>query len=187
MHETNSFKKGLRVEIDSVPYMMLEVEFVRPGKGQAFTRVKMRNMLTGNVLSRTFKSGEKLPPADIIELDMQFLYNTNDVYHFMDNKSYEQHEITKEKLSDSSWRWLTDGMQTAVTLFNGRPIAIALPNFSVLVVEHCEPGGKGDTVTNATKPATLQTSAVIQVPLFVKEGDKVRVDTRTGLYVDRIK
>lgn len=186
MIETSEFRKGLRVEIDDVPYMMLDVEFVKPGKGQAFTRVKMKNLLTGFTLDRTYKSGEKLGPADISDVEMQFLYRTDGIYHFMNNQNYEQYEMTKEKL-DVAWKYLTDGMTVTVTLYKGVPVSVGLPNFSVVEIVECDPGVKGDTVTNASKLAVLQTGASLQVPLFVNKGEKVKVDTRTGLYVERAK
>jgi len=186
MYDTSEFKKGLRVEIEQVPYTMLEVEFVKPGKGQAFTRVKLKNMLTGLTLDRTYKSGEKLNPADIVDVEMQFLYATDDIYHFMNNQNYEQFEIPKNKL-DEAWRFLIDNMPVTITLYNGLPVGVNLPNFSILTIVECSPAVKGDTVTNASKLATLQTGATLQVPLFVEQGDKIKVDTRTGAYVERAK
>ena len=186
MYDTNQFKKGLRVEIDGLPYIMQDVEFVKPGKGQAFSRVKLKNLLSGQVQRKTYKSGEKLAPADILDTDMQFLYASDDLYHFMDNSSYEQCEMPKSALDDN-WKWLVDGMQVQVTLYKSQPVSVSLPNFSALEITACDPAVRGDTVTNATKNATLQTGVVVQVPLFVAEGEKIKIDTRTGEYVERVK
>ena len=186
MYDTNEFRKGLKVEIDGHPYIMVDYQFVKPGKGQAFTRVKLKSLLTGNVIDRTYRSGEKLEPADVNETEMQFLYLADDAYHFMDNSSYEQIEITKDQIGDA-WKWLQENMNVDVVLYKGRPVSVTVPNFVVLEIEFCEPGIKGDTATSATKPATLVTGAEVQVPLFVNQNEKVRVDTRTGSYVERVK
>ena len=185
MYDTNEFKKGLKVEIDDHPYLMVENQFVKPGKGQAFSRVKLKSLLNGNVLDRTYKSGEKLEKADVIESEMQFLY-VDGVYHFMDNESYEQIEIEKANIGDS-WKWLEENMNVDVLFYRGTPITITVPNFVVLEITFCEPGIKGDTATNSTKPATLSTGAEVQVPLFVNQNEKIRVDTRTGNYMERVK
>lgn len=186
MYETNEFKKGLRVEMEGHPYIMVEAQFVKPGKGQAFTRVKLKSLLSGNVIDRTFRSGEKLEKADVTENEMQFLYLADNAYHFMDNSSYEQIEVQKEQIGDS-WKWLQENMTVAVVMYKGTPITITVPNFVALEIEHCEPGIKGDTATSASKPATLVTGAEVQVPLFVNQNEKIRVDTRTGTYVERVK
>lgn len=186
MYSTNEFRKGLRLEIDGNPFIIVENQFVKPGKGQAFNRVKLRNLLNGNVIDRTFKSGEKVDKADVQDKTMQFLYMTEEMYHFMDNASYEQIELTKEQLGDS-WKWLIDGMEIEVVFYNGQAIDVTPPNFTNLEITYCEPGIKGDTATNTTKPATLETGAEVQVPLFVNQGDKIKIDTRTGDYVERVK
>ncbi len=186
MYDTNEFRKGLRVEIDGNPYIMVETQFVKPGKGQAFTRVKLKSLLSGNVIDRTYRSGEKLEKADVTENEMQFLYLADGAYHFMDNASFEQIEIQKDQLGDS-WKWLQENMNVDVVLYKGMPVTITVPNFVALEIEHCEPGVKGDTATNATKPATLVTGAEVQVPLFVNQNEKIKVDTRTGNYVERVK
>lgn len=186
MYETNQFRKGLRVEIDGHPYQMVETQFVKPGKGQAFTRVKIKSLLSGNVIERTYKSGEKVSKADVTDVPMQFLYAIDDVYHFMDTKSYEQIEMSKEKL-DTAWKWLQEEMSVQIVLYKGEPISITLPNFAEIEITYCEPGIKGDTATGSTKPAELSTGASIQVPLFVNQNDKIKIDTRTEEYVERVK
>lgn len=186
MYDTSEFRKGLRVEIDGHPYIMVENQFVKPGKGQAFNRVKLKSLLTGAVIDRTYKSGEKVPKADIIEKSMQFLYAADDMYHFMDNENFEQVEIPLEKMEDN-WKWLVEGMVVDVLLYKGYPVSVTAPNFTVLEIIHCEPGVKGDTATSATKPATVSTGAVVNVPLFVNQNEKIKIDTRTGEYVERVK
>lgn len=186
MYDTNEFRKGLKVEIDGHPYIMVEHQFVKPGKGQAFTRVKLKSLLSGNVIDRTYRSGEKLEKADITETEMQFLYMADNVYNFMDNSSYEQYELQEDQIGDAS-KWLQENMNVEVVLYKGNAVSVTVPNFVVLEVEFCEPGLKGDTATNTTKPATLVTGAEVQVPLFVNQNEKIKVDTRTGVYVERVK
>jgi elongation factor P len=186
MYDTSEFRKGLRVEVDGHPYIIVENQFVKPGKGQAFNRVRLKSLLTGAVLDRTYKSGEKLPKADVTEQSMQFLYTIDGVYHFMDNNTYEQVEMQQEQLDDA-WKWLVENMMVDVTVYKGQPISINVPNFTVLEITYCEPGMKGDTATSATKPATVSTGAVVNVPLFVNQNEKIRIDTRTGEYVERVK
>lgn len=184
MYETSDFKKGLRIEIDGQPYKIVDFQFVKPGKGNAFTRCKIKNLITGNTIDRTLKSGEKVEKAAVEDRTLQFLYVENGKYHFMDNQSYEQYELSKEQISDG-WKWLVDGMEVGICFYNGSPIDISLPNFTILEITYCEPGIKGDTATNTTKPATMSTGAEVQVPLFVNQGDKIKIDTRTGDYVER--
>lgn len=186
MYETNEFRKGLKVEVDGHPYQMVDCQFVKPGKGQAFTRVKLKSLLSGNVIDRTYRSGDKLEKADVTETEMQFLYLADNAYHFMDNNSFEQIEIQREQLGDA-WKWLQENMNASVVLYKSTPVSVTVPNFVVLEIEYCEPGIKGDTATNSTKPATLVTGAEVQVPLFVNQNEKIRVDTRTGAYVERVK
>jgi elongation factor P len=186
MYDTSEFRKGLRVEIDDQPYIMVENQFVKPGKGQAFNRVRLKGLLSGNVLDRTYKSGEKVKKADINEQSMQFLYEADSVYHFMDNDSYEQVEMQKEQIDDN-WKWLLEEMMVDVLVYKGVPVSITVPNFTVLEITFCEPGMKGDTATSATKPATVSTGAIIYVPLFVNQNEKIKIDTRTGEYVERAK
>ncbi|MCP4749331.1 MAG: elongation factor P [Proteobacteria bacterium] len=186
MYDTSEFRKGLRIEIDDHPYIIVENQFVKPGKGQAFNRVKIKSLLSGNVLDRTYKSGEKVKKADIAEQSMQFLYSADNAYHFMNNDNYEQLEIQKEQIGDN-WKWLQEGMAVDIMVYKGLPVSITVPNFTVLEITHCEPGIKGDTATSANKPATLSTGAVVFVPLFVNQNEKIKIDTRTGDYVERVK
>lgn len=186
MLSTTDFRRGLKIEIDGEPFLMLEFQHVKPGKGGAFVRTKIKSLITGNVLDRTFKSGDKVDKPDMEEKDMQFLYRQEDEYYFMDTKTYEQHFITKENLSGAD-AFLFENVQVAVLFHNGKPLAVELPNFVELLVEKTDPGVKGDTASGGTKPATLDTGAVIQVPLFINEGEKIRVDTRSGEYVERVK
>lgn len=186
MYSTNEFKKGLRIMVDGNPYVIVENQFVKPGKGQAFNRVRIKNILNGNVIERTMKSGEKVPKADVQEKEMQYLYAEGEDYHFMDTSTYEQIELKKEQLDDG-WQWLQEQMMCYVVFYNGLPISVTVPNFVELEITYCEPGIKGDTATNTTKPATLSTGATVQVPLFVNQGDKIRIDTRTGDYMERVK
>ena len=186
MYDTSEFRKGLRVEIDGNPYIMVENQFVKPGKGQAFNRVKLKNLLSGNVLDRTYKSGEKVKKADIVEREMQYLYLSDDTYHFMDNESDEQVEMRTEQIGDN-WKWLVEEMIVNVLVYKGVAVSITVPNFTILEIVHCEPGVKGDTATAATKPAEVSTGTEIQVPLFVNQNEKIKIDTRTGTYVERVK
>ena len=186
MYGTNEFRKGLKIEIDNHPYIMVEFQFVKPGKGQAFSRVKLKSLLNGNVIDRTYKSAEKVKKADISEQEMQFLYSTDDVFHFMDNSTYEQIEMRKD-LIEGAWKWLQENMVVNILVYKGSPISITVPNFTILEITHCEPGIKGDTATSTSKPATLSTGAEVQVPLFVNQNEKIRIDTRTGTYVERVK
>lgn len=185
MYETADIKKGLRIELDGNPYVVIEFQFVKPGKGTAFTRTKIRNMTTGAVLDRTFKTGEKLTPADTQDRVMQFLYNDGEV-HFMDINNYEQIALTPEQVGDAVG-FLIENMEVTASFFKGAPITIELPNFVILEITETQPGVKGNTVTGATKPAKLSTGHEVYVPLFVEAGDRVKVDTRTGAYVERIK
>lgn len=185
-YETNEFRKGLRIEIENHPYIMMDTQFVKPGKGQAFTRVKLKSLLNGNVIDRTYKSGEKVKGADISEQSMQFLYADENSFHFMNNETYEQVELYKEQIGGNE-KWLQEEMIVEIIFYKGLLISITVPNFTVLEITYCEPGVKGDTATNTTKSATLSTRAVVQVPLFVNQGEKIKVDTRTGEYVERVK
>ena len=171
--------------MDGDPFVVVEFQFVKPGKGTAFTRTKIRNMITGAVLDRTYKSGEKLKPADTEDRQMQFLYNDGD-FHFMDNSNYEQVSLDNSAVGDAV-NYLTENMMIEVGFFKGRSIGLSLPNFVVLEVTETAPGEKGNTVTGASKPAVVSTGYSVNVPLFVNEGDQLRIDTRTGEYVERVK
>ncbi len=186
MLSTTDFRRGLKIEIDGEPFLMLEFQHVKPGKGGAFVRTKIKSLITGNVLDRTFKSGDKVDKPDMEEKEMEFLYRQDDEFYFMDNKNYEQHFISKENLSGAD-AFLYENVQVTVLFHNGKPLAVELPNFVELQVTETDPGVKGDTASGGTKPATLETGAVIQVPLFINEGEKIRVDTRSGEYVERVK
>lgn len=186
MYETSDIRKGLKVLIDGAPYTVVEHQFVKPGKGQAFTRTKLKNVITGSVIERTFKSGERLAPADVETRDMQYLYAEGDASVFMDTQTYDQMNIDAEVVGDRKY-YLLDGMVCEVLLYQGRPIEITPPNFVELEVTETEPGYKGDTTTNIMKPATMQTGLVVQVPPFVDTGEVLKIDTRTGTYVERVK
>ena len=171
--------------MDGDPYIVLEFQFVKPGKGTAFTRTKIRNLISGAVLDHTYKSGEKLKPADTEDREMQFLYSDGD-FHFMDNNNYEQVSLESSIVGEAV-NYLTENMMIEVSFFKGRSIGLSLPNFVVLEVTETAPGEKGNTVTGASKPAVVSTGYSVNVPLFVNEGDQLRVDTRTGEYVERVK
>jgi elongation factor P len=183
--DTSDIRKGLKMMVDGQPYVVVDFQFVKPGKGQAFTRVKIRNMGTGAVLERTYKSGEKLDPADVEERQLQYIYPEGTDYVFMDAGTGEQITVPGDKVGDDA-RWLSDGMSIEVTLFNGQPIALNMPPHVVLQIVGSEPGVKGDTASGASKPATLSTGATINVPLFVSEGEWVKVDTTDGKYLERV-
>jgi elongation factor P len=183
---TNEFRSGLKLMIDGDPCTVIENEFVKPGKGQAFNRVKIRNLKTGRVLDKTFKSGESLEAADVIDVDMQYLYSDGEFWHFMVPDTFEQHAADANAVADSHL-WLKAQDSCEVTLYNGSPIGVTTPNFVELDITDTDPGLKGDTAQGGTKPATLETGAVVKVPLFLEIGEAVRVDTRTGEYMSRVK
>jgi len=185
-YSTNEFKPGLKVLMDGDPCSIIENEFIKPGKGQAFNRVKIRNLKTGRVLERTFKSGETLPAADVVDADMQYLYNDGSEWHFMDSATFEQHAAGKTTVGEAA-NWLKEQDVCKVVLYNGYPLSIEPPIFVELKITKTDPGVKGDTVAGAMKPATLETGAIVRVPLFVGEGEVIKVDTRTGVYVSRAK
>ncbi len=186
MYEINDIRKNLKVEIDGDPYIVVDHQFVKPGKGNAFSRTRLKNMITGNVLDRTYKSGEKLKPAKLEEHPMQFLYEQDNVYHFMNRETYEQIEMNESQV-DKAKDYLIENLNLDILLFNNQPIAINLPTFVELRVVETEPGFKGDTVSGGGKPAIMHTGAKIQVPIFVNSEDWIVVDTRTGQYVERAK
>jgi elongation factor P len=184
-YNTSEFRSGLKILLDGDPQAIVENEFVKPGKGQAFSRVRLRNLRTGRVLEKTFKSGETVEAADVMDTEMQYLYNDGEFWHFMSPSSFEQYQIPKARLGDST-QWLKDQDTCIVTLWNGEPLSVTPPNFVALRIERCDPGVRGDTAQGGTKPATLETGAVVKVPLFVEEGETVKVDTRSGEYVSRV-
>jgi len=186
VYGTNEFRKGLKVEIDGEPYVMVDCQFVKPGKGNAFTRTRLKHMVTGAVLDRTYKSGEKVDKCQLAEHPMQFMYAQGDEFHFMNMSTYEQVAISRNGLGDAA-NWLHEGLEVTVLFHNGKPISIDLPNFVELQVTECDPGVKGDTKSNVSKRAVLSTGAEIQVPIFVEPGEWLRIDTRTGAYSERVK
>ena len=185
-YSTNQFKNGLKILLDGDPCTILDTEFVKPGKGQAFVRVKVRNLNTGRVLEKTFKSGESVDEADVVETDMQYLYSDGDHWHFMVPDTFAQHQANADTMADAI-KWIREQDVCTVTLYNGHPIQVVPPNFVTLTVTETDPGLKGDTSSGGTKPATLETGAVVRVPLFIQEGELLKIDTRTGSYVSRAK
>jgi elongation factor P len=185
-YSTNEMKPGLKVMLDNDPCNVLENEYVKPGKGQAFNRVKLRNLKNGRVIERTFKSGDTMPGADVADIEVQYLYNDGTFWHFMAPESFEQYTADKNAVGDAAI-WLKEQAECIMTLFNGHPLTITPPNFVVLAVSDTDPGLKGDTSGGGGKPATLETGAVVRVPLFVQIGDLIKVDTRTGEYLSRAK
>jgi len=185
-YNTNEFRSGLKIMLDGDPCAVIENEFVKPGKGQAFNRVKIRNLKTGRVLDKTFKSGESVEAADVIDIDMQYLYSDGEFWHFMLPETFEQHAADAAAVGDAHL-WLKAQDMNEVTLYNGSPIGVTPPNFVELEITDTDPGLKGDTAQGGTKPATLETGAVVKVPLFLEIGEVVRVDTRTGDYMSRVK
>lgn len=185
-YSTNEFRSGLKILIDGDPCTIVENEFVKPGKGQAFNRVKIRNLKTGRVVDRTYKSGESVEAADVMETDLQYLYNDGELWHFMDEKSFEQLAASDAAVADAK-QWLKEQDVCQVTLWNGQPLLVAPPNFVELTIVRTDPGLRGDTAQGGVKPAELETGAVVRVPLFIEEGEVVRVDTRSGEYVSRVK
>lgn len=183
-YSTSEFKSGLKVMLDGDPCSIVENEFVKPGKGQAFNRVRLRNLKTGRVWERTFKSGESLEGADVVDRDMEYLYNDGEFYHFMEPDTFEQHQADANAVGDAA-QWLKEQDKCIVTLYNGAPLAVVPPNHVELEIVETDPGIRGDTAQGGTKPAKLSTGAVVKVPLFLSEGEVVRVDTRTGEYLGR--
>ena len=184
MYSTTDFRKGLKIEIDGTPFEIIEFQHFKPGKGGAMVRTKLRNILNGRVLDNTFRSGEKVERPNLESRDIQFLYHEGEQLVFMDMTTYDQMHMDAEA-TDGQANYLKDGQECRVLLYNDKPLDIEIPASLVLEVTETEPGAKGDTVSNVTKPATLETGVVIQVPLFVNIGDRVKVDTRTNGYLGR--
>ena len=182
---TSDFRNGLRIEIEGEPFTIVNFQHVKPGKGPAFVRTKIKNLRNGKVIDKTFRAGEKVGEPDIEERRMQFLYFDGDQLVFMDTQSYDQLPFSAEQVGDAR-KFLIENLDVSVLFWNGRPINIDLPPFIEAAITECDPGLKGDTAQGATKPATLETGAVVTVPLFLKEGERIRVDTRTGEYVERV-
>ncbi|MCH9770746.1 MAG: elongation factor P [Gammaproteobacteria bacterium] len=185
-YSTNEFRSGMKFMMDGDPCNIVENEFVKPGKGQAFNRVKYRNLKTGRMLEKTFKSGESVQAADVIELEMQYLYHDGEFYHFMHPTSFEQHTAGEAAVADAK-QWLKAEDTYVVTIWNGHPLSVEAPNFVHLRITQTDPGLKGDTASGGNKPATLETGAVVRVPLFIDNNELIKVDTRKGEYVSRVK
>jgi elongation factor P len=185
-YSTSEFKSGLKILIDGDPYTIVENEFVKPGKGQAFNRVRIRNLKSGRVVERTFKSGDSVEGADVMDITMQYLYGDGEFWHFMVQDTFEQYAAMESAVADAI-KWLKGQEECIVTLWNNQPLSVTPPNFVTLAVTETEPGIRGDTSSGGSKSATLETGAVIRVPLFINEGDVLKVDTRTGEYVSRAK
>ncbi|WP_370979866.1 elongation factor P [Agaribacterium sp. ZY112] len=183
-YSTNEFKNGLKVMLDGDPCAILDCEYVKPGKGQAFARVRLKNLKTERVWDRTFRSGENLEAADVMDRDMEYLYSDGEFWHFMEPDSFEQYQADSTAVGEN-YKWLREQDKCIVTLYNGAPLSVLPPNHVELEVTETDPGLKGDTAQGGTKPATLSTGAVVKVPLFICEGEVVRVDTRTGEYLGR--
>lgn len=185
MISTNDFHTGVTVEIDGQPWIVVEFQHVKPGKGSAFVRAKIKNVITGAVLERTFNAGEKLPKAHIERREAQYLYSVDEDYTFMDTTSYEQITVPRQTIGNGA-QYLKENMNCFVLSYDGRVIGVEVPNFVDLKVVETEPGFRGDTATGGSKPAKLETGAVVKVPLFVNVGDVIKVDTRTGQYIERV-
>ena len=186
MLESGDLKKGTKIEIDGEPYVLVQFEFVKPGKGQALYKCKLKNMVTGAQFDRTFRSGEKFKQPDLEEQEMEYLYADGNQFCFMNMTTYEQEYLSEEQLGDAN-NFLKENTVCSILLFEGRPIGISLPIFINLKVEHADPWVKGDTASGDSKPATLETGYVLQVPPFIGEGELLKIDTRTGAYVERVK
>lgn len=185
-YSTNEFRSGLKIMLDGEPCAIIENEFVKPGKGQAFNRVKIRKLLTNKVLEKTFKSGDTVEAADVMDLNLTYLYTDGEFWHFMNNETFEQLAADAKAVGDNA-KWLVEQADCVLTLWNGQPIAVTPPNFVELEITETDPGLKGDTAGTGGKPATLATGAVVKVPLFVQIGEIIKVDTRSGEYVSRVK
>lgn len=186
VYNTNEFRKGLKVQIEGIPYLMIEMNFRKPGKGNALYECKLRNLLRGTVTDKTYRAGQTLESADVSEFTAQYLYRQGDVFVFMKNDDYEQYEMPADQVGDAA-KYLIENMECQVVVFNDLPIAVTPPNHVVLRVEYCEPGARGNTATNVTKPCKMQTGAEFLAPAFVNIGDFLRIDTRTGEYIERAK
>ncbi len=186
MYTASDLRKGLKIQIDNEPYIIIDFEFSKPGKGQALYRCKLRNMMTGVIIDRTYRSGDTFQPADLEERTMQFLYSQDNEYCFMDVQTYDQVFLTEDQVGDAK-NFLIDNLEVQILFFQNKPIGITLPNFVDLTVTQAEPWAKGDSVTGDKKPVTVETGYILLVPPFINEGDRITVDTRTGQYVTRVK
>jgi elongation factor P len=185
-YNTSEFRNGLKFILDGDPYTMVDNDIVKPGKGQAFNRVKIRNLKTGRVIDKTWKSGESVEAADVMDIEMEYLYTDGEFWYFMEPTTYEQHTADSSAVADVL-KWLKGQEVYQVTLWNGSPLSIVPPNFIDLKITECDPGVQGNTAQGATKPAVVETGAAIKVPLFVEEGEMVKIDTRSGEYLSRSK
>jgi elongation factor P len=185
-YSTSEFRSGLKILIDQDPCVIVDNEFVKPGKGQAFNRVRIRNLKTGKVVDKTFKSGDSVEAADVLDTDMQFLYSDGEFWHFMVPDTFEQYAADASAVGDAK-DWLSDGDICQITLWNNSPLIVEPPNFVELEIVETDPGVKGDTASGGVKPARLSTGAVVRVPLFVDQGEVIKVDTRSKEYVSRVK
>lgn len=183
-YKTSDFRKGIKVMIDGEPWLMVEMNFRKPGKGNALYECTLKNLIRGTSLKRVYRGGDELEAADIEEAACQYLYRQGDTFVFMNSKTYDQYELTADQVGDF-WKYLKEGMPVQTLLFNGLPISITPPAHVELKVEYCEPGARGDTATNVTKPVKLETGAEIQAPLFIQIGNVLKIDTRTGEYIER--
>ncbi|PQQ29337.1 elongation factor P [Photorhabdus hindustanensis] len=185
-YSTNEFRSGLKIMLDGEPCAILESEFVKPGKGQAFARVRVRKLISGKLLEKTFKSTDSVESADVMDMNLTYLYNDGEFWHFMNNETFEQLAADEKAVGDNA-KWLVEQAECILTLWNGQPISVTPPNFVELEITDTDPGLKGDTAGTGGKPATLSTGAVVKVPLFVQIGEVIKVDTRSGEYVSRVK
>lgn len=185
MYDTSEFRKGLKIEFNGEPYVIVDFQHIKPGKGNAFVRTRIKNLITGNVIDHNFRAGEKVEEPDLEQKEVQYLYHEGEDYYFMDLKTYEQIMVPKEHLGDAP-DYMMEHSQVSILYYQGKPIGVELPNFVELKVVETEPGIRGDTVSGATKNATLETGKVIKVPLFIQTGDVLKIDTRTGEYVERV-
>ncbi|MBK9293275.1 MAG: elongation factor P [Oligoflexia bacterium] len=185
MYEVSDFRRGLKIQIDGVPWEVVDFQHVKPGKGNAFTRTKLKNMITGANLEKTFKSGEKFVIPDVATKDMQFLYKDDNGFHFMDVANYDQVQLSPETVGDAA-KYLIENLNTIMLFFNGRAIGLDLPNSVVLKIAETDPGMRGNTVSGGSKPAKLETGAVVTVPLHLSIGDTIKVDTRTHQYIEKV-
>jgi elongation factor P len=186
MYSTPDFRKGLKIELNGEPFAIVDFLHVKPGKGGAFVRTTLKSLISGNVIERTFRSGEKIDKPDLEEKTMQYLYESDGEFHFMENETYEQLFLTAEQLGDAR-NYLQENVSVTVLFHNGKPIGVESPIFVELKVASTEPGIRGDTAGGANKPATLETGMTVQVPLFINEGDVLKIDTRTGKYIERVR
>ena len=185
MYTTSDFRNGLKIEFDNAPYIIVYFQHVKPGKGGAFVRTKLKNLKTGSVLEHTFRSGDKVEKPDLEDRGMQFMYKMENQYHFMDNRNYEQIYLSEDHVAEAG-SYLIENLPVQILFYRGEPIGIDIPNFIDLKIVETEPGIRGDTVSGATKPAKLESGATVLVPLFINEGDVIKVDTRDGTYIERV-